>query len=419
MKRFWKISRAWYNEGMKTVVFGVSSGIAAYKSVDLVSLLRDAGVNVSVVMTKSATEMVPPELFEKASGNKVFSDLFEKGFDYKEILETHHVDHIDLADSADVVVIAPATANLVTKIALGLADDFLTTLLLATQAKVIVCPSMNVHMWQNPVVQENIEKLRKRGYSIIDPEEGALACGYTGKGRLADIEKIKHVVMDCLEKKTVLEGKKILITAGATQENIDSVRYITNRSSGKMGAAFADVCFEQGADVLLLRAENAVKPRNHISEKTFITAQDLKKFLKENAEKYDVIFHGAAVGDFTVKEQAGKISSEENVSLELTKTPKILHELKKIAPKTTVIGFKATYGLSEKSLVEVATQKLSESHVDAIIANDVAGSDRGFQADTNEVIVVLKDGAQKKISLRSKYEIAKECIDFLLQRQVI
>lgn len=404
---------------MKTVVLGVSSGIAAYKSVDLVTLLKDAGVNVSVVMTKSATAMVSPELFEKASGNKVYSELFETGFDYKEILETRHVDHIDLADSADVVVIVPATANLVAKIAYGLADDFLTTMLLATQAHVIVCPSMNVHMWQNPVVQENIEKLRKRGYSIIDPEEGALACGYTGKGRLADIEKIKNVVMNCLEKKTLLQGKKILITAGATQENIDAVRYITNRSSGKMGAALADVCFEQGADALLLRAVNAVRPRNHIPEKTFVTAEDLEKYLQENAEKYDVIFHAAAVGDFTVKEKVGKISSDSNVSLELIKTPKILHELKKIAPKTTVIGFKATHGLSEKALVEVATQKLSESQVDAIIANDLQGDDRGFQADTNEVILVLKDGTEKKISLRSKYEIAQETIKFLLASQII
>ncbi len=404
---------------MKTVVLGVSSGIAAYKSIDLVTLLKEAGVNVSVVMTKSATEMVSPELFEKASGNKVYSELFENGFDYIEILETRHVDHIDLADSADVVVIAPATANLVAKIALGLADDFLTTMLLATQAHVIVCPSMNVHMWQNPVVQENVEKLRKRGYSIIDPEEGALACGYTGKGRLADIEKIKNVVMDCLEKKTVLQGKKILITAGATQENIDAVRYITNRSSGKMGAALADVCFEQGADVLLLRAASAVQPRNNISEKTFSSGEELKELLYDALKTYDIVFHAAAVGDFTVQEQQGKISSDSDVSLELTKTPKILHELKKFAPKTTVIGFKATYGLSEKALGDVATQKLAESHVDAIIANDVSGNDRGFQADTNEVIIVLKDGTQRKISLRSKYEIAKESIAFLLERQVI
>lgn len=405
---------------MKTVVLGVSSGIAAYKSVDLVTSLKDAGVNVSVVMTKSATAMVPPAQFEKASGNKVYSELFEDGFDYKEVLETRHVDHIDLADSADVVVIAPATANVVAKIAYGLADDFLTTMLLATQAQVIVCPSMNVHMWQNPVVQENIEKLRKRGYIIIDPEEGALACGYTGKGRLADVEKIKNTILDCLEKKAQLRGKKILITAGATQEQIDSVRYITNKSSGKMGAALADVCFEHGAEVLLVRAANAVTSRNHINEKTFTTAEDLEKILKENVESYNVVFHAAAVGDFQVEKQhEGKIGSDTNVTLALTKAPKILNEIKKLAPKTTVVGFKAEYGLSEEKLIATAKKRLSESGADAIIANDVAGNDRGFQADTNEVIVVLSDGSSKKISLRSKYDIAKESIAFLLQRQVI
>lgn len=404
---------------MKTVVLGVSSGIAAYKSVDLVTLLKEAGVNVSVVMTKSATEMVPQQLFEKASGNKVYSELFENGFDYKEILETRHVDHIDLADSADVVVVAPATANLVAKISLGLADDFLTTMLLATQAPVIICPSMNVRMWQNPVVQENIEKLRKRGYSIIDPEEGALACGYTGKGRLADIEKIKDMVMDFIEKKTLLQGKKILITAGATQENIDAVRYITNRSSGKMGAALADVCIGQGADVLLLRAENAVRPRNHIPEKTFSSGEELKELLHSALKTYDIVFHAAAVGDFTVKEQHGKISSADDISLALAKTPKILNEIKKIAPKIKLIGFKAEYGLLEEELIESAKKRLDESQADAIIANDLAGDDRGFQADTNEVIIVLKDGSQKKISLRSKYDIAKETIKFLLERQAI
>lgn len=404
---------------MKTVVVGVSSGIAAYKSLDLVAQLRKEGINVIVIMTKSAIEMAPKEQFEKVSGNHVYSEMFEKDFDYKSVLETRHVDHIDIADSAAVFVVAPATANVVAKIAYGIADDFLTTTLLATQAPVIVCPSMNVHMWENPIVKENVRKLRSLGYNIIDPEEGALACGYTGKGRLADVGKIKDEALSLLSTTEELKGKKILITAGATKEKIDAVRFITNRSSGKMGAAIAQVCHERGADALLLRAKNAVLPKHGIKSETFETAEELTALLKKYVKNFDVLFHTAAVADFSLEHKEEKISSDQDITLQLKRIPKLLDEIKHLSPKIKLIGFKATYGLSDEALIEAAKKRLKEANADAIIANDLKGEDRGFQADTNEVIIVSSNGKQKKISLRSKLDIAKESISFLLQSNIL
>lgn len=388
----------------KTVVVGITSGIAAYKMLDLITLLKK-DANVIVVMTKSASLMVSKEEFEKASGNKVYIDLFEKDFDYKKILKSREVDHIKIADMVDLVVVAPATANVIAKMAHGLADNFLTTVVLATQAPVMVFPSMNVHMWENPIVQENIAKLRSRGFIISDPDSGDLACGYHGKGRLPDSKTIYSEISKVLQKTTKLKGKKIIVTAGGTIESIDGVRFITNKASGKMGVAIAEACFLQGAKTLLVRAKSSVSTRYDIKQAVFETADELSQILEKEVKSADVIFHSAAVSDFRVAgSKKRKISSRQGATLTLVPTEKIISKIKIWNPKIQLVGFKAVWG----------QEKLQESKADAVVINDVSQSDRGFESDTNEVFIIKKNGDKKKISLRSKKEIAEEMVSYLL-----
>lgn len=389
----------------KTVVLGITSGIAAYKIQDLIKLLKKDRHNVIVVVTKSAARMVSSKKFEKASGNKVYIDLFEKDFDYKKVLESREVDHIRVADMTDVVVIAPATANILGKMAHGIADDFLTTMLLATQAPVVVFPSMNVHMWQHPAVLENVSILRKRGVIVIEPNEGALACGYEGKGRLPETAEIHKEIVRLLKITSKLLGKKIIVTAGGTKEPIDGVRYITNNASGKMGVAIAESCFLQGAEVLLVRSKTSIPTRYDIKQLVFETADELSDILKKQVKNYDVLFHTAAVSDFKVGKQSGKLDSKKDFILKLSPRRKIIAQIKKWHPKITLIAFKAVWGDSDK---------LQESSADAVVVNDVSKSDRGFLADDNEVIVIKKTGEKKKITLRSKKEVAEELVQFLL-----
>lgn len=397
-----------------TVVLGVTSGIAAFKSIDLVKKLTGEGIDVFVIMTKSAVKMVSAGDFEKASGHKVSTDLFEEGFDYRDVLKARKVDHIDTADKADVLVIAPATANIIAKLAHGIADDFLTTTALAVTAPVVICPSMNVNMWNNPVVQGNIEKLRNLGYLIIEPATGLLACGYRGAGRLAEIEDIKKFVVEQLHISTSLRGKKIIVTSGGTIEKIDDVRYIANRSSGKMGIAIAEACFLRGADVLLLRAKNSQKPRYLIKEEEFSTVEELYGLIKKYIKDYHYIYHAAAVSDFKVqKSQEGKISSGKPLSIQLEPQMKILEQIKKINPGICLIGFKAEYTSDEKVIVEKALKKLNESNADVVIANDVSKNDKGFDSDNNEVFIVLSDGEYKHVAKDLKKNIAKEIVDYI------
>ncbi|OGH20380.1 MAG: hypothetical protein A3D74_01060 [Candidatus Levybacteria bacterium RIFCSPHIGHO2_02_FULL_37_13] len=404
----------------KTIIVGVTSGIAAFKTLDLVKSLKKDGAEVFVVMTKSAMAMIPAFEFKKASGNKVYSELFEKGFDYKNILKIRKVDHIDLADKADVVVIAPATANIIAKIAHGIADDFLTTILLATTAPVIVCPSMNVHMWGNPLVQENTAKLKNLGYLIVEPEVGKLACGYEGKGRLAHIQIIKDEVVRQLKYRNFLAGKKIIVTAGGTIEKIDDVRYIANRSTGKMGVAIAESCFLQGAKVLLVRSKTSVATRYDIKQMVFETADELEEILKREVKKYDVLFQTAAVSDFTVDNQSsGKLDSKKSITLRLSSRKKIITQIKKWNPKIKLIVFKAVWNNSEKILIKEGEEKLKESNAEAVVVNDVSKSDRGFGADTNEVFVVTKKGSKKKIPLAKKQNVAVLIIDFLVKENIL
>ncbi len=398
----------------KNILIGVTSGIAAYKVLDLIKSLKNEGHEVFVIMTKGATEMFSKQDFEKASGNKVYVNLFEKNFDYRKALDKRKVEHIELADKCDVMVIAPATANLIGKLSSGIADDFLTTTTLAVTAPIIICPSMNVNMWNNPIVRENLNKLKSIGYQIIEPTSGMLACGYEGVGRLEDIKIIKNEVLKQINRTDSLRGKKIIVTAGGTIEKIDEVRFIDNRSSGKMGAAIAEECYLRGADVLLLRAKTSVRPRYLIKEKLFKTAEDLFYLIKKNIKDTDIFFQIAAISDYKVdKPFKGKLSSKKSLELKLVPQIKIVDQIKKLSPKTTLIAFKAEYGLEEKELIKEGQKKLKESKADFVIANDIGQPDHGFESDNNEVYIISKNGTVKKIPLTSKKEVAKKIIDFL------
>ncbi|MDP3941363.1 MAG: bifunctional phosphopantothenoylcysteine decarboxylase/phosphopantothenate--cysteine ligase CoaBC [bacterium] len=400
----------------KTVVLGITSGIAAYKMLDFLRLLKKEDVAIEVVMTAQAEKIVHPKDIERVTGKKVYTDLFEEGFDYKNILKVRKVDHIDLADRADVIVIAPATANVIAKLAHGIADDFLTTMVLASNSPIVLSPSMNVHMWNNPVTKENIATLKKLGFIIIPPERGLLACGYEGPGRLPHLEKIRDEVLHQSAKSKELTGRTVLVTAGATIEKIDDVRFITNKSSGKMGAALADECQLRGAKVILIRARNAVEPRYVMEQETFETFEELEKLVKKYIKSTDVMFHTAAVGDFSAKQKRyGKTKSNASFALHFTPQKKLSNEIKTLNPKIKLIVFKAEWGFSEKELVNRAKKKLLESRAESIVANDISQSDRGFAADENEVMIVKKNGDVKKINLASKQKIAKEIVDVVLR----
>ncbi|MFA5770278.1 MAG: bifunctional phosphopantothenoylcysteine decarboxylase/phosphopantothenate--cysteine ligase CoaBC [Patescibacteria group bacterium] len=403
---------------MKNILIGITGGVAAYKVLDLIKLLKNEGHKVSVVMTRGATEMISKQDFEKATGNKVFINLFEKNFNYKEVLKKKKVEHIELADKTDVMVIAPATANIIGKLAHGIADDLLTTTALAMTAPIIICPSMNVNMWGNPLVQENLNKLKSVGYQVIEPASGMLACGYEGVGRLENVEIIKEEVLKQIDRTNSLEGKKIIITSGGTNEKIDDVRSITNKSSGKMGVALAEECYLRGADVLLLRAKNSVHSRYLIKEKIFETAEELLYLIKVNIKNTDLFFQVAAVSDFKVDESfKGKLSSGNSVNIKLTPQIKIIDQLKKFSPRTILIAFKAEYGLSEKDLIKEGQKKLQKSKANYVIANDISRTDRGFESDNNEVYVISKNKPVKKIILTSKREVANKIINFLINKQ--
>ncbi|OGG11379.1 hypothetical protein A2Z00_00365 [Candidatus Gottesmanbacteria bacterium RBG_13_45_10] len=398
----------------KTIVVGVTGGIAAYKTCELVQRLVHRGIRVIVIMTKAATSIVDPSQFEKITHEKVRIELFEDEFHYKTILAKRKVDHITLAQSADLFIIVPATANVIAKIAAGFADDYLTTAVLAATCPIAVCPSMNTAMWASPVTQKNISTLRSLGISIFGPDAGILACGTKGEGRLKDIATIEKEVIRMLDTSLSLSGKRILITAGATQEKIDDIRYITNKSSGKMGAALAESCYLRGADVILLRSRTSVSPRYQCKEYMFDTAEDLEHLMKHHVKTVDLCFHAAAVSDFAVARTVhGKISSDKRLPLELTPRTKILTKIKTWNPHVYLVGFKAEWNLSKEQLIVAAKEKLQITRADMIVANDVGKSDRGFSADANEVVCVNKKGGSLHIPFAPKRIIADKIMDYI------
>lgn len=393
------------------VVVGITSGIAAYKMPGLVEMLTAAGSVVEVVMTASARKMVDPKEFEAITGRKVHHALFEEGFEYKDILSSRRVDHIALADAADVILIAPATANVIAKLAHGIADDFLTTMVLAGNSPIILSPSMNVHMWNNPVTQQNISILKQRGYSIIPPERGMLACGYEGPGRLPHLRKLREEVLKQIGFSHSLSGKKIIVTAGGTSERIDDARVISNRSSGKMGIALAEACHLRGAEVILLRATSSVAPRYVMREELFETSAELRTLLKKMVKVGDVVFHCAAVSDFKPAAVSGKISSKKKIAVEFIPEKKIITEIKKWNPDIVLIGFKATSGDVFEHMYEKGLGKIREATADAIVVNDISRSDRGFEAEKNEVLLVYRDGSREKIPLQLKRDVAEKIVE--------
>ena len=388
----------------KTVVIGVSGGIAVYKACDVVSRLKKLNANVHVIMTKSATEFVTPLTFQSLSQNYVVSDMYEEP-------KTWDVEHISLAKKADVFLIAPATANVIGKVANGIADDMLTTTVMATTGKVLIAPAMNTNMYRNPILQRNISILKELGYNFVDPDSGRLACGDIGEGKLASPEKIVDAVVDLFnEDKKDLLGKKIMITAGPTVESIDPVRYLTNRSTGKMGYAIAKMAANRGADVTLVSGPTNIEPPSNIKKLIKVqSAKDMYDAIIDNFDENQVIIKSAAVADYKPKNYSDKKikKSNDDLIIELDRNKDIAYELGKIKKNKILVGFAA----ETNDLIENAKGKISKKNLDFIVANDLTESGAGFGTDTNIVKIIDKDGNIAKYPQMKKDEVADVILD--------
>ena len=395
---------------MKTIVIGITSSISCYKILDLIRKLKGK-FNIEVILSKHTKKLIDKKEFEYVLKKKVHTKLFYKDWNYQDYLKEEQMEHISLADKADLFLIAPATANIIGKIANGIADDLLSTSVMATHAPVIICPAMNCKMLDNPIVRQNIQKLKQLGYQFIDAEQGMLACGYKGKGRLANINKIAKESIELIKTKDKLKGKKIIVTAGPTQEPIDPVRVITNKSSGKMGIYIAEEAAKLGADVTLIRGKTDIEPNQNIKDIKIGSVNELFNKIKKEIKNNNIIIHAAAVSDFSLKEKIDKkIKSGKELHLELTPTTKIFEKIKKIKKDITLVGFKAEYKVSEKELVKRAYGLLKKAKADFIVANDV-GNDV-FGSETNNVRVINRSGKIKKFK-GTKREIAKNILDII------
>jgi phosphopantothenoylcysteine decarboxylase/phosphopantothenate--cysteine ligase len=386
----------------ENIVLGVTGGIAAYKAAELVRLLVKEEANVHVVMTRNAQEFITSLTFQTLSGNPVATDPFV-------LIEEIKIGHIALADLAELIVILPATANIIGKIANGIADDFLSTMVMASRAPVLFAPSMNVNMWENKAVQVNIQTLLERGYHFIEPGEGELACHWYGKGRLAELTEVMERIEDFFCPKD-LKGEKILITGGPTQEPIDPVRFITNRSSGKMGYALAKVAKRRGAEVILVTGPTSLLiPRRDIEVIPVQTAREMRKTVLSHIEGCSAVIKAAAVSDFRPKvmSQRKLKKAEASRSLELEKTEDILGEIGKKKKDRVLVGFAA----ETEDLVENARKKLKEKNLDFIVVNDVTKPGAGFGLDTNQVKILYPSGEVKDLPLMSKEEVSQLILD--------
>lgn len=383
----------------KTVVLGITGSIAAYKAADLASKLTQAGAMVEVVMTQSATEFITPLSLQSVTGRAVVDDMFASPPQY-------HIEHVALADAADVVVIAPATANIIAKMASGIADDILTCTVLATTAPVIVAPAMETKMFQNPVTQDNLAKLTARGFTIIETEYGHLASGKKGRGRLAPVEQIMATIQQVLGKTGDLSGRHLVITAGGTQEPIDPVRHISNRSSGRMGYAVAEAARDRGATVSLITTSTPIREPTGVEVIQANTAAEMKKAVGKAVAKADALIMAAAVADYQPKQAARtKIKKESaGLTLELVRTPDILAEVKGNFIK---VGFAA----ETEKLINNARKKLETKQLDLIVANDITDPSSGFEVDTNRVTLISRDGKAESLPLLTKREVADRILD--------
>src|SRR5215469_3062289 len=393
------------------IALGVTGGVAAYKAAELVRRLQQEKLAVQVIMTRSAQEFVTPLTFAALTGEKVITDLFgEKQASAN--LESA-IEHIAIAQRIDLLVIAPATADILAKLANGIADDFLTTLYLATKAPVIVAPAMNVNMWEHPATQSNLETLCARGVRVVQPDEGYLACGMIGPGRLAGIEAIVAAVCEALGLRHDLDGMKIVVTAGPTVEDLDPVRMLTNRSSGKMGYALADAASRRGAHVTLISGPTELHAPNEIDWVPVRSTEEMRHAVREHASDAHVVIMAAAVADYRPASQgAQKVKrAEGKLMLELEPTADILAELGREKGSRTLVGFAA----ETEHLAENARRKLAVKGADMIVANDVTHEGAGFDADTNVVTLLLRDGRELALPKMSKFDVANRILDCVVE----
>lgn len=390
----------------KTVLLGVSGGIAAYKAAALASALVKQHAAVEVVMTKNATEFVTPLTFEQLTGRRVMVDTFDRNF-------SHQVEHIALAERTDLVIVAPATANVCAKFAHGLADDMLTTTVLACRCPKLIAPAMNTNMFENPVTQDNLKILEHYGWEIIPPASGRLACGAVGKGKLPEPEVLLEYVMRFLAMPHDLEGKKVLVTAGPTQEALDPVRYLTNHSSGKMGCAIAKMAMLRGADVTLVCGPLSVAPPPFVKTVNVVSAQDMFDAVTALAPKSDLIFKAAAVADYTPAEYNDqKIKKSDNdLSIPLKRTQDILKYLGEHRTDGQVI---CGFSMETQNMIENSKRKLQSKNIDMICANNLKTEGAGFGVDTNIITVITKSEV-KELPLQSKESVANAILDECLK----
>lgn len=385
----------------KRIVLGVTGGIAAYKAIALTSRLVQRGAHVKVIMTKGAQAFVTPLSFQAISRNPVYVDTFDEKDDEK-------IAHIDLADWADLFIIAPATANIIGKLANGIADDMLSTTLLATEADVYLAPAMNVHMYQHPAVQKNLATLTAWGFLFIAPGEGYLACGYVGKGRLEEPETIVESLEASLSNQGLLKGRKVLVSAGPTQEKVDPVRFFTNHSSGKMGFAMAEVAAQLGAEVTLVSGPVTLPTPKNVNRIDVTTAAEMYQEMIAHFETNDIVIKAAAVADYRPKETTDKKLKKQTggLSIELERTTDILQKLGEIKTNQYLVGFAA----ETNDVLAFGEGKLIKKNLDAIVINDISHVGAGFGLDTNEVTYMTKTGETKHFAVASKRLIAQKIL---------
>jgi len=385
----------------KTVVLGVTGGIAVYKAVELLRLLTKAGAEVHVIMTRAATEFVTPLTFQTLSGNPVSTELFN-------LYQEREIGHISLADRADLLLIAPATANIIGKIAHGIADDLLTTTTMATKAPVLLAPAMNVNMYQNPLYQENEARLRRHGYHFVDAESGSLACGWEGSGRLAQPGRIFDQACALLSQQDLV-GETVLVTAGPTQEELDPVRYISNHSSGKMGYALAQAARHRGAKVILVSGPTCLEPPPGLELVRVVSARQMYEAVMTRVEGCSVVIKAAAVADYRPLMRNGdKLKKkDDNLTLELAKNPDILSQLGQLNPRPLLVGFAA----ETTDLQNNAAAKLAAKNLDMIVANDVSQEGAGFNVTTNIARLLYRDGRVESLELMTKTRLAELILD--------
>ena len=391
----------------KCVVVGVSGGVAVYKALDVISRLRKKDVEVHVIMTKSATEFVTPLSFQSLSQNMVITDMFAEP-------KAWEIQHISLAKKADLMLIVPATANIIGKVANGIADDMLSTTIMATKAPVVFCPAMNTNMYENPIVQRNISLLKELGYEFIEPASGRLACGDEGKGKLQDTEIIAEETLRRLHSTKDLLGKKVVVTAGPTMVPIDPVRILTNRSSGKMGYSIAEEARDRGAEVVLISGPTSLRKPNGIKVIDVKTNEDMFNAIKNEFKDADIVIKSAAVADYKAKnysnEKIKKTGDDLNLIFERDRD--ILKTLGDMKENQILVGFAA----ESSNLKENAKGKLERKNLDYIVANDISNQERGFASDENKVTIISKSGEEVSLEKMSKREVAKNIFDIIKGR---